>query len=229
MADTTPIVALDVPTGAEALRLARSLGDACRFFKVGNELFTAEGPGVVRALRDELGADVFLDLKFHDIPNTVAGAVRSAVSLGVRLLTVHISGGKEMLDAAQEAAGGNCGILGVTILTSLDGAGVGEAWGRESVDVGAEVLRMAATATRAGIHGVVCAGTEAAAVHSAHPALALLVPGIRLQAGPVHDQKRVMTPSAARAAGAQYIILGRAVTAAPDPVAAMREVVVALR
>jgi orotidine-5'-phosphate decarboxylase len=134
-----------------------------------------------------------------------------------------------MLEAAQDASRGSCGILGVTILTSLDGAGVGEAWGRESVDVRAEVLRMAAAATRAGIHGVVCAGTEAAAVHAAHPALALLVPGIRLQAGPVHDQKRVMTPSAARAAGARYIILGRAVTAAPDPVAAMREVVASLR
>src|SRR6478609_7166032 len=106
-----PIVALDTPNGSEALRLARSLGKSCGFYKVGSELFTSEGPAVVRALREETGADVFLDLKFHDIPNTVAGAVRSACALGVRLLTVHASGGLEMLRAAQEAAADRCGIL----------------------------------------------------------------------------------------------------------------------
>jgi len=110
-----PIVALDVPTAAEAMALARALGDRCRFYKVGSELFTAAGPDIVRQLRDEVGADVFLDLKFHDIPNTVAGAVRTAAKLEVRLLTVHASGGPPMLEAAQQAAsdaaGADCGVL----------------------------------------------------------------------------------------------------------------------
>src|SRR5438067_2123834 len=129
---TIPIIALDVPSGAEALRLARAVGDFCHFFKVGSELFAAEGPVIVRALRKELGADVFLDLKFHDIPNTVAGAVRSVTRLGVRLLTVHASGGVEMMRAAQDAAEGRCNVLGVTVLTSFDEPSVAHAWGRKA-------------------------------------------------------------------------------------------------
>ncbi len=223
-----PIVALDVQNGAEALRLARSLVEQCRFFKVGNELFTAEGPAIVRALREELGADVFLDLKFHDIPNTVAGGIRNAVTLGVRLVTVHVSGGAEMLAAAQAASGGKVGILGVTVLTSLDGAAVGEAWGRTSVDVGTEVARLAGMASAAGLHGVVCAGSEAAAVRSAYPGLSVLVPGIRLEAGSSHDQKRVMGAAEARAAGASYVVIGRAVTRADTPRDAMERVLAQL-
>lgn len=226
---TIPIVALDVPSAAEAIRIARSMGNACRFFKVGSELFTAEGPPVVRALREEVGADVFLDLKFHDIPNTVAGAVNSAVSLGVRLLTVHASGGSEMLSAARGAAGDRCGVLAVTILTLLDGAAAGSAWGRGGpVDVGEEVLRLAGVASASGLHGIVCSGHEAAAVRAAYPNLSLLVPGIRLPGGGAQDQKRIMTPSGARAAGARYIILGRAVTGADDPPAAMAAVLAEL-
>ena len=220
-----PIVALDVPSAAAALALARSLGDSCRFYKVGSELFVGEGPAIVRALRDELGADVFLDLKFHDIPNTVAGAVARAVALGVRLLTVHASGGRAMLEAAQGAAGSACGVLGVTVLTSFDDVSLGRAWGRVSVHVEDEVLRLADDAVTAGLHGIVCSGAEAAAVTRAHgDGLALLVPGIRLAGGASHDQRRVMTPGAAQAAGARYLILGRAVTAAADPRVAMAAV-----
>jgi orotidine-5'-phosphate decarboxylase len=230
-----PIVALDVGTAGDALSLARTLGDSCRFYKVGSELFTAAGAAVVHALQDELGADVFLDLKLHDIPNTVAGAVRSAAALGVRLLTVHASGGRAMLAAAQEAAqgaaarGSACELLGVTVLTSFDAASLGAAWGRDGVVVEREVLRLAADAAEVGLHGVVCSGAEASAVREAHgDRLALLVPGIRLAGGSAHDQRRVMTPAAAQAAGARYLILGRAVTAAADPRRAMRTVLTEL-
>ena len=231
----TPIVALDFPSADAALSLARSLGDRCRFYKVGNELFTATGPAIVRALRDELGADVFLDLKFHDIPNTVAGAVRSAARLGVRLLTVHASGGAAMLDAAGKAArdagGDTCGVLGVTALTSLDSTTLASAWGRtDGLDMEREVLRLAGLAADAALHGIVCSGAELGAVRSQFgDVLAPLVPGIRLQGGEAHDQRRVMTPSAAQAAGARYLVLGRAVTAAPDPAAAMERVQLELR
>ena len=230
-----PIVALDVATAAEATGLARSLGDSCRFYKVGSELFTAAGPAVVHALQDDLGADVFLDLKLHDIPNTVAGAVRSAAALGVRLLTVHASGGRAMLQAAQEAAQGAaargraCELLGVTVLTSFDAGSLGTAWGRDGVTVEREVVRLAGDVAEAGLHGVVCSGAEAAAVRSAFgERLALLVPGIRLAGGSAHDQRRVMTPAAAQAAGARYLILGRAVTAAADPRRAMQTVLTEL-
>jgi orotidine-5'-phosphate decarboxylase len=226
-----PIVALDVGSAGEALALARRVGDRCRFFKVGSELFTAAGPEIVRSLQRELGADVFLDLKFNDIPNTVAGAVRSAAALGVRLLTVHASGGRAMLEAAQGAwaaerggDGQGGGILAVTVLTSFDAAGLAAAWGRmrEPLSLEAEVVRLAGEAAAAGLHGLVCSGAEVAAVRAAHgDRLALLVPGIRLAWGAAHDQRRVMTPGAAQGAGARYLVLGRAVTGAADPGAAM--------
>jgi orotidine-5'-phosphate decarboxylase len=231
----TPIVALDVPSGDEALRLAQTLEPQCRFFKVGSELFTATGPDVVRALRDEIGADVFLDLKFHDIPNTVAGAVRSAARLGVRLLTVHASGGLPMLQAAQLAAaeesGGECGLLAVTALTSFDPAVLALAWGRtDALEIEREVLRLAELAVEAALHGIVCSGAEVGAVRAQFgERLAPLVPGIRLAGGASHDQARVITPSAAQAAGARYLVLGRAVTAAADPAAAMAQVLAELR
>jgi orotidine-5'-phosphate decarboxylase len=238
-ARAVPIVALDVSTAGEALALARTLGPSCRFYKVGSELFTAAGPSVIQALQDELGADVFLDLKLHDIPNTVAGAVRSAAALGVRLLTVHASGGRAMMEAAQEAAQGAaargrgtaCDLLAVTILTSFDGSSLAAAWGRDadSTVVEREVLRLAADAADAGLHGIVCSGAEAAAVRAVHgDRLALLVPGIRLAGGSAHDQRRVMTPAAAQAAGARYLILGRAVTAAANPQRAMQTVLTEL-
>lgn len=226
--DSIPIVALDVATSEAALAMVRLLGDRCRFYKVGSELFTAVGPSIVRAIRDE-GAEVFLDLKFHDIPNTVAGAVRSAAGLGARLLTVHASGGSAMLAAAQRAAdesGAPIGILAVTALTSLDGQGLAEAWGRgDELSVEREVLRLADLAAAAGLHGIVCSGSEAEGVRSRFgDRLALLVPGIRLAGGSPHDQRRVMTPAAARTAGARYLVVGRAVTATADPGEAMSRV-----
>ena len=224
MTPVVPIVALDVPHAEAALQLVRTLGGACRFYKGGSELFTAAGPRIVHALR-EAGCEVFLDLKFHDIPNTVRAGVRSAAALGARLVTVHAPGGRAMLEAAVEGAGGRCDVLAVTVLTSHDAASLGESWGREVGDVRAEVLRLAALARAAGVPGIVCSGEEAAAVRAAHgERLRLLVPGVRLPGGAAHDQARVVTPAAAAAAGASWIILGRAVTAAPDPAAAMRQV-----
>ena len=220
----TPIVALDVPALAPALALVERLGESCRFYKVGMELFTAAGPEVVRELVAR-GCEVFLDLKFHDIPNTVRGGVRSAAALGASLVTVHASCGRAMLEAAVEGAGDRVTVLAVSVLTSMDSASLGEAWGRSGVVAADEVLRLAALARSCGVPGLVCSGEEAARVHAAHgDALGLLVPGIRLAGGDRHDQTRVVTPAEAQARGARWIILGRAVTGAADPVAAMARV-----
>lgn len=221
---TTPIVALDYPSGAEALRLVSSLGERCRFYKIGSELFTAAGPGIVQRVR-EAGADVFLDLKLHDIPNTVRGAARAAAALGARLVTVHAGGGLEMLRAAVEGGGAGVGVLAVTVLTSFDDASLADATGRPGITAREEVVRLAGIAATAGAHGVVCAGSDAHAVRAQFgDRLALLVPGIRMAGGAVHDQRRVMTPADAAAAGATYIVLGRAVSGAADPAAAMTAV-----
>ncbi len=198
---TTPIVALDVPSIERARSLVRTLGDACTWYKVGLELFVAEGPHVIHWLREQ-GKDVFLDLKLHDIPNTVRGAARSAAALGARLLTVQGSGGAAMIAAAVEGAGAqdghHCGVLVVTVLTSMTGADLGAAWGREVASVEAEVLRLAGTAAGAGAHGIVCSGREAAAVRTVHgSALAVLVPGVRAEGAATHDQARVVTPRGA--------------------------------
>lgn len=224
-----PIVALDVPDRGGAEAVVHRLGDACRFYKVGLELFSAEGPAIVAWLRG-LGKEVFVDLKLHDIPNTVRGAARSVARHGASLLTVHASGGREMIAAAVEGAregrpDGGCGILGVTILTSMDAAGVESAWGRTGVAVQDEVVRLAGLVESGQGAGIVCSGHEAAAVRGAFgDRLGLLIPGIRLPGGDAHDQRRVMTPAAAAEAGARWLILGRAVTGAADPVAAMAEV-----
>jgi orotidine-5'-phosphate decarboxylase len=219
-----PIVALDVPTADRAMAIVERLGESCRFYKVGMELFTAAGPDVVRRLVDS-GAQVFLDMKFHDIPNTVRGGVRSAAALGASLVTVHASGGRAMLEAAVEGAGSGCTVLAVSVLTSMDGPALGEAWGRSGVAPRDEVLRLAGLARESGVPGLVCSGEEAALVTAAHgDALRLLVPGIRLAGGDRHDQARVVTPAEAQARGARWIILGRAVTGEADPVAAMQRV-----
>jgi orotidine-5'-phosphate decarboxylase len=226
--NTTPIVVLDVPTADDALRIVRSLGDGCRFYKIGSELFTAAGPSVVERVR-QTGADVFLDLKLHDIPNTVRSASRSAAALGAKLLTVHGIGGLEMISAAVEGAGHQLGILVVTVLTSFDDGTLAEAWGRSGMSVSDEVARLAGVAARAGAHGIVCSGFEAAAMHQRFgERLAVLVPGIRMTGGAVHDQRRVVTPREAAAAGARYIVVGRAVTAEPDLRAAMNAVLAQL-
>ena len=222
-----PIVALDVPGVRAALDIVDALGESCRFYKVGSELFTACGPAVVRELRAR-EADVFLDLKLHDIPNTVAGGLRGAATLGARIVTVHAAGGEEMIRAAVKAAddGGNCAVFAVTLLTSLDASGIARIWGRgEPVDVDTEVVRLAGIAKSGGAAGVVCSGREAKAVKARFgAALQLLIPGIRLAGGATHDQSRTVTPAEAVAAGADYVVVGRAVTAASDRVAAMREI-----
>jgi orotidine-5'-phosphate decarboxylase len=221
---TTPIIALDVPGLDEALATVDLLGERCRFYKIGNELFTSAGPRVVQEVRDR-GCDVFLDLKFHDIPNTVVGGVRNAVRLGARLVTVHATGGSAMLRAAADAAGESCDVLAVTVLTSMDAQGVASVWGRgDGIDLTVEVLRLAAMSARAGVRGIVCSGREAGAVHEQFGAsLSILVPGVRAAGGDTQDQARVVTPRAAANAGARYIVVGRMVTAAPDPTTAMEQ------
>lgn len=211
------IVALDVPNAAEADSLLERLGPTADFVKVGNELFTAEGPRFVRHLRAER-RDVFLDLKWHDIPTTVRNAARIAATLDVRLVTVHALGGRAMLEASVEGAGHACGVLAVTVLTSLDAASLSEASGHTIARMEDEVLRLADLARQTGAHGVVCSGAEAAVVRAEYGnTLRILVPGIRLSGGARHDQIRVVTPEAAVAAGASYLVVGRAVTAATDP------------
>jgi orotidine-5'-phosphate decarboxylase len=222
---TTPIVALDVPSSDDALGVVRALGARCRFYKIGSELFTAAGPSVVARVR-ETGAEVFLDLKLHDIPNTVRGAARSAAALGATLLTVHGLGGIEMVAAAVDGAGNQLGILVVTVLTSFDDVTLAAATGRPGISTSDEVARLADIAALGGAHGIVCSGSEASAMRERFgDRLALLIPGIRMSGGAVHDQRRVVTPSQAAASGARYIVVGRAVTAAPDPAAAMDAVV----
>ncbi len=212
-----PIVALDFPTADLALKMVERIGDACTFYKVGGELFTAAGPQVVQTLR-ALGNEVFLDLKLHDIPNTVRGAARSAAAIGAKLLTVHATGGREMIAAAVEGAGDRCGILGVTILTSLDAAMLRSAWGRKTLEVYGEVLRLAGDCAAEGAHGVVCSGLEASKIGAKYgDKLKLLVPGIRAAGRKVDDQKRAVTAEEAAKAGANYIVLGRMITEAKDP------------
>jgi len=172
-----------------------------------------------------LGKDVFLDLKLHDIPNTVKGAARSAAGIGAKLLTVHATGGREMLEAAVEGAGDKCGVLGVTILTSIDAAMLRTAWGRKSLEVYGEVLRLAGECADAGAHGVVCSGLEAQKIGAKYgDKLKLLVPGIRPAGGKMDDQKRTVTAAEAASAGANYIVLGRMITEAKDPGSELRSV-----
>ena len=219
-----PIVALDFPRADLALAMVERLGDTCKFYKVGGELFTAAGPQVVQALR-ALGNDVFLDLKLHDIPNTVRGAARSAAAIGAKLLTVHTSGGREMIEAAVEGAGDKCGVLGVTILTSLDAAQLRSAWGRKTLEVYGEVLRLAGDCAAVGAHGVVCSGLEAHKIGAKYgDRLKLLIPGIRAAGARTDDQKRTVTAAEAAKAGATYIVLGRMVTEAKDPALEVRSV-----
>jgi orotidine-5'-phosphate decarboxylase len=220
----TPIVALDVPDFDDAMKLVHHLGDSCRFYKVGSQLFTSAGPRIVTALRDA-GCQVFLDLKFHDIPNTVQKAAASAAHIGASLITVHASGGEQMLRAAVEGAGYNCRVLAVTILTSLDAHTLSAAWGKGGINIQDEVLRLATIAFDAHAAGVVCSGLEAPVLHAQFgQSLKLLVPGIRLPGSPLDDQARTVTPAQAAASGVSYIVLGRTVTLAQDPVAAMKVV-----
>jgi orotidine-5'-phosphate decarboxylase len=226
----TPIIALDVPDAPGAFALLDRVGAGAEFVKIGLQLFVAEGPWIVRAMR-ERGLRVFLDLKLHDIPNTVAHAVKSAAALDVELLTVHAAGGEAMLRAAAEAAQGHgLTLLGVTVLTSLSEVEVAQAWGRESLSVEDEVERLARLADECGIGGVVASVHEIAAVRrAAGEDLRVLTPGIRLAGDDAGDQARVATPSDAARLGADYVVLGRSVTAAPDPAAALARAVQEMR
>jgi len=222
-----PIIALDVPTLSAAQALVERLGPQADYVKVGLELFTAEGPKVVEYLRGA-GKRVFLDLKLHDIPNTVRGAAKSAASMGASLLTVHGYGGAAMVDAAVEGAGKETGVLVVTVLTSFDAASLGVALGREAPEMGGEVLRLAQLADVAGAHGIVCSGHEVRGTRASYPRLKPLVPGIRLAGGASHDQARITTPEKAAEDGAAYLVLGRAVTEADQPAAVLTQILAAL-
>ena len=223
-----PIVALDVSTMSAAQAIVAQLGADASFYKVGLQLYAAEGPKVVQWLRGE-GKRVFLDLKLHDIPNTVRGAAQGAASLGVGLDTVHAIGGQAMLAAAVEGGGDATGILAVTVLTSMTQGDLEASRGSAVSSVAGEVLRLSGLAAAAGAHGVVCGGAEVSAVRAAHHGkLRTLVPGIRLGGAPAHDQARVVTPRDAAQAGASYVVIGRTVTAAEDPPAAMRAVLLEL-
>ena len=215
------VVALDVPTEDEALRLAGSLYPHVDGFKVGLELLMGEGPAVVSRVAD-LGAPVFVDAKLHDIPNTVAGAATRLGSIGARWVTVHASGGEEMMRSAVEAlaagSDGVAGVLAVTVLTSLDQATLeAVGFGRSPSE---HVSGMARLAAAAGAEGVVCAVPEATAVKALDLGLRVVTPGIRPAGSDSADQKRVATPAEAIGAGADLLVVGRPITAAADPVAA---------
>jgi orotidine-5'-phosphate decarboxylase len=220
---TRPILAaLDFPDAASALAMADRLRGAVGGFKVGKQLFTAEGPALVRTLTAR-GDRVFLDLKFHDIPNTVAGAVTSALSMGVWMVNVHASGGRAMMAAAREAAdraaargGTRALVIAVTVLTSLDAAALAETGVADAPS--AHVARLAALARESGLDGVVCSPQEIGLVRNACGKDFLIVtPGIRGTADAKGDQQRTATPAGAMQAGADFLVIGRPITAASDP------------
>jgi orotidine-5'-phosphate decarboxylase len=223
------IIALDGPSQREALAFVDELGARGGFYKVGLELYTGAGPEVVRALKGR-GKRVFLDLKLFDIPTTVAAAVRAAVDLGADLLTVHATGGADMLAAAAAAAEDGVRLLGVTLLTSFTPEALADTWARPVPSIEREVVRLARLAHEAGVRGFVSSVHEVAALRTAlGPEPYLVAPGIRLPGGPPHDQARVATPAEAVMAGASALVVGRAVTAARDPAAALAEVARAVR
>jgi len=213
-------VALDYPDAEAALRLVDSLDNTCQWFKVGMELYYAAGNHFVHLLRNR-GFDVFLDLKLYDIPNTVAGAVRSVTQSGASLLTIHASGGAAMMTAAAEAAQapGSPRLLAVTVLTSMDASeltGIGI-----TASPADQVLRLAKLAKQSGIEGMVCSAEEVAAVRAATgPETLLVIPGIRPAGSAIGDQKRIATPADAIANGASLLVVGRPITRATEPAAA---------
>jgi orotidine-5'-phosphate decarboxylase len=217
-------VALDVPDTASALALVDRLEGSCRWLKVGMELYYSAGNALVESLRRR-GYSIFLDLKLHDIPNTVAGAVRSATLAGAELLTVHASGGGAMLRAAAEAAEapGSPRLLAVTVLTSMDA--------NELISVGVsaspaeQALRLARLAKDSGIHGMVCSAEEVGSLRrEIGPDALLVVPGIRPSGASVDDQRRIATPGDAISRGSSMLVVGRPITKAADPAAAARAV-----
>ena len=222
------LVALDVESGAEAIRLADTLRDAVGGFKIGSRLFTAEGPSIVRTLT-ERGDRVFLDLKFHDIPNTVATAVAAATELGVWMVNVHASGGGAMMQAARAAAHETAAkrhltpplVIAVTVLTSMNQAALAETG--IVIELMDQVLRLAELTKEAGLDGVVASPRETASIRRRCGAgFAIVTPGIRggTVDGTKGDQERTMSPAEAIQAGASYLVIGRPIIGAPDPLAA---------
>jgi orotidine-5'-phosphate decarboxylase len=229
------IVALDVPAADAALKLVEKLAPVAGGFKVGSELFTAAGPDVVRRIR-ERGALVFLDLKYHDIPNTVAHAVAAAVRLDVQMLTVHAGGGTDMLKAAEQAAQETAWqlghapplVLGVTVLTSLDAGALREIGLDVNVDY--QARRLAGVANKAGLRGLICSPQEVGKLRQTLPPSAqLITPGVRVEGSPAHDQKRTLTPRQALDAGANWLVIGRPICAAENPREAAERILESLK
>jgi orotidine-5'-phosphate decarboxylase len=229
------IVALDLSDPVKALELARAVGPHVGAVKVGKELFVTAGPEIVRALRAE-NVGVFLDLKFHDIPNTVAKAVAAATRLDVQMLTLHTSGGGEMMRAAVRAAAETAAaagrpaplVLGVTVLTSFDSAGLVETG--VSGDLEGQVERLARLAVGAGVPGLVCSPLELPRLRSfLPPSTQLVTPGIRTGNEKADDQKRTLSPREALASGASWLVIGRPIYAAADPVVAARTIAESIR
>jgi orotidine-5'-phosphate decarboxylase len=216
------IVALDVPTQREALELAEKLRGQISFFKIGLQLYTAEGLEIVRAV-SSVDSKIFLDLKLHDIPNTVARAVESANRLGVRMLTMHLSGGSEMVRAATAARSNNILLLGVTVLTSATEETLREIGVQDRVDD--QVLRLAKLGVEAGIDGVVASSHEIKPLRRDFGnRIKIVVPGIRPSWSEPGDQRRIMTPREALEAGADYLVIGRPITAHPKPKEAVAKI-----
>lgn len=218
------IVALDFPALDEAVSMARPLVEEVGGFKVGLELISAEGPRAISAVA-ELGSPVFADMKLHDIPNTVAGAARRIAAAGARWVTVHASGGNEMMEAAVTGAG-DTGVLAVTVLTSMSDIDVEEVG--ISSGLATQVVNLATLAEAAGVEGVVCAPGDVAAIRHKGLDLPIFTPAIRMTDSS-DDQKRTGTPLEAVTAGADYLVVGRPVTRAPDPVGAAREITESIR
>jgi orotidine-5'-phosphate decarboxylase len=222
------LLVLDVSSREEAMKLVRPLYEHVGMFKVGMQLFTAEGPSLVREIVD-LGGKVFLDLKFHDIPNTVSHGVLEAAKLGVSLMTIHAAGGRVMMETVAKELQDKFGsrrpmVVAVTVLTSLNDAGLAEVG--IARPMAEQVVAMAKLAEECGIAGVVCSPQEIQLVRrAAGPDFKIVTPGIRMPGQAANDQQRLATPREALAAGADYIVVGRAVTAAPDPRSALNALV----
>lgn len=219
------IVALDLPSAEHALDLVDRLGDSVDFYKVGSPLFTRAGPQFVAGLRAR-GKRVFLDLKYHDIPSTVANAVEAAAQLDVELITLHASGGEAMMRAAREVVGDDGPrLLGVTILTSFTAVDVEQVWSKEIISVRDEVARLTNLAVDAGLHGVVTSPLEVEALKRRHGArLIVVTPGIRPPGDGLGDQVRTATPGEAARAGSDFLVIGRPVLSAADPLAVVRAI-----
>lgn len=222
---STVIVALDYDNQDSALTLADRLDPTLCRLKVGKELFTAAGPSVVKKLTDR-GFDIFLDLKFHDIPNTVAKAIGTVADLGVWMTNVHASGGSRMMSAARQALddkGSDMLLIGVTVLTSMDVSDLKEVGVQGNAS--AQVLRLAELAKNSGLDGVVCSAQEAKLLkESLGQGFKLVTPGIRLADSVADDQRRIVTPADALALGSDYLVIGRPITQSADPLATLLEI-----